>query len=100
MKTLFGILLFACFISMSYTANSQVVKKTTHAVATGAKKTANKTAELASKGKSHVTDKVYKDKVGPDGQTIYIDHHSKYYWIDRKGHKNYVTSAELKDKTE
>jgi hypothetical protein len=98
MKKLIGILVFSYLIGISYTANAQVVKKTTQSVKKGAKKTANKTAELASKGKSKVTDEVYKDKTGPNGQTIYIDSHSKYYWIDKKGHKNYVTAADLRDK--
>ena len=64
----------------------------------GAKKVGHKTAEVASKGKATVTDQVHKDKVGPAGQTIYIDNHSRYYWVDKKGHRNYVTEAELKDK--
>jgi len=72
------------------------VKKTTQAVEKGAKKAGYEPAEVASKGKASVTDKVYKDKVGPKGQKIYIDGHSRYYWIDEKGHKNYVTEAELK----
>ncbi|TCK84716.1 hypothetical protein [Albibacterium bauzanense] len=59
---------------------------------------ANKTAEIASKGYAEVTDQVYKDKVGPAGQTIYIDEHSKYYYIDKEGKKVFVTSAQLKDK--
>jgi hypothetical protein len=99
MKKLIAILIFTCMAGL-HTANSQVVKKTTHAVKKGATKVGNKTAELASKGKARVTDKVYKEKVGPAGQTIYIDDHSRYYWIDKKGHRNYVTTAELKDKTE
>jgi len=98
MKRLFGILIFACLLGISYTTDAQVVKKTAQSVKKGAKKVGNKTAELASKGKAKVTDKVYKEKVGPAGQTIYIDGHSKYYWIDKKGHRNYVTSAELTDK--
>ena len=73
-------------------------KKTGKAVGKGAKKVGNKSAELASKGSSAVIDKVYKDKVGPDGQKIFIDNKSKYYWVDKKGHRNYVTEAELKDK--
>ena len=64
----------------------------------GAKKVGNKTAEVASKGKAKVTDQVYKDKVGPNGETIYMDNHSKYYWIDKKGHRHYVTEDELKPK--
>jgi hypothetical protein len=53
---------------------------------------------VASKGKAAVTDSKHKDKVGPDGQTIYIDNHSKYYWVDDKGKRHYVTAAQLKDK--
>jgi len=59
---------------------------------------ANKTAEIASKGYAEVTDKTYKDKVGPDGQTIYINEHSQYYYIDKEGKRVFVTSAQLKDK--
>ena len=63
------------------------------------KKAGNKTAELASKGKSSVVDEVYKDKVGPAGQSpIYIDHSSKYYYVDKKGKKVYVSKSSLKDK--
>lgn len=53
-------------------------------------------AELSSKGKARVTDKIYKGKAEPNGQTIYIDDHSRYYCIDKKGHRNYVPGAELK----
>ena len=96
MKKLMGVVVFLICVSLSYSASAQAVKKTTHAVEKGAKKAGNETAEVASKGKATVTDKVYKDKVGPKGQKIYIDDHSRYYWIDEKGHKNYVTEAELK----
>jgi hypothetical protein len=64
-----------------------------------AKEIGNKTAELASKGKSAVVDEVYKNKIGPQGQTpIYIDHSSKYYYVDKKGKKLYVPKSDLKDK--
>ena len=64
-----------------------------------AKKVGNKTAELTVKGKSAVVDQVYKDKVGPAGQSpIYIDHSSKYYFVDEKGKKVYVAKSSLKDK--
>jgi|SRR5215469_12810727 len=98
MKTLLKIFAFLFIASFSYTAGAQTVKKTEESVEKAAQKTGNKTAEIASKGKSDVVDKVYKGKVGPDGQKIYIDSHSKYYWVDKKGHKNYVTESELKDK--
>jgi hypothetical protein len=68
-------------------------------VDTVAKNVGNKTAELASKGKSAVVDEVYKDKMGADGQSpIYIDHNSKYYYVDKKGKKVYVPKSSLKDK--
>ncbi len=100
MKKLIGLFAFVILTGISYSVNAQVVKKTTQEVKKGAKKAGNKTAELASKGKSRVTDKVYKDKIGPNGQTIYIDDHSRYYWVDKKGHRNYVTEAELKNKVQ
>lgn len=67
-------------------------------VDTIANKVGNKTAEIASSGKSAVVDEKYKGKVGPDGQTIYIDHSSKYYYVDEKGKKVYVPKSSLKDK--
>jgi len=99
MKTILKICLGVCFFLVSYSIQAQTTtQKTTQTVKKDAKKVGNKTAELASKGKASITDQVYKDKVGPDGQTIYIDNHSRYYWVDRKGHKNYVTTDQLKDK--
>jgi hypothetical protein len=74
-------------------------KKVGHATAKGAKAVGHETAEVASKGKSKVVDKTYKDKVGPNGQTIYIDSHDKYYYIDDKGHKQYVAEADLRHKS-
>jgi hypothetical protein len=74
-------------------------KKVGHATAKGAKAVGHETAEVASKGKSKVVDKTYKDKVGPSGQTIYIDGHDRYYYVDDKGHKQYVTAAELRSKS-
>ena len=76
----------------------KAAQKTGKAVKKTAKKVGNKTAEVASKSAAHVVDQVYKGKQGPDGQTIYINNESKYYWIDKKGHKNFITEAELKPK--
>jgi hypothetical protein len=98
MKKILGMVLFVLFIGLAPASQAQVVKKATHGVKKGANTVGHKTAELASKGKSKVVDQTYKDKVGPDGQTIYIDGDSKYYWVDKKGHKKYVTEAELRAK--
>jgi hypothetical protein len=96
MKKIMGLAAVLFMLSLPATIHAQdstdgKVKKT-------AKKVGNKTAEVASKGKAKITDSKHKDKVGPDGQTIYIDNHSKYYWVDDKGKRHYVTEAELKDK--
>ena len=98
MKKIFGVSAFMLCMGLAPATFAQTVKKASHEVKKDAKKVGNKTAELASKGKSKIVDKTYKDKVGPDGQTIYIDGESRYYWVDKKGHKQYVTEAELRNK--
>ena len=92
MKKTTGILLFSLFVTLG--TQAQVKKE----IDTAAAKVGNKTAHVASKGKSAVVDIKYKDKVGPGGETIFIDHSSKYYYIDKKGKKVYVPKAKLKDK--
>lgn len=96
MKKLLGLVVLAVSLTISSAGYAQ--EKAKEEVKKDAKKVGNKTAEVASKGKAKVTDEVYKDKVGPDGQTVYIDNHSKYYWVDKKGHRHYATEAELKPK--
>lgn len=83
-------IVFLVMLGAAFTTQAQVDST--------AKKVENKTAEIASKGKSAVVDEVYKNKLGPAGQTIYIDHSSKYYYVDNKGKKVYVPKSSLKDK--
>jgi hypothetical protein len=73
-------------------------EKTESDIEKGAEKAGDKISETAAKGAAHVKDKVYVDKTGPDGQTVYIDKHSKYYYINSEGKKVYVTKMQLKDK--
>ncbi|WP_343673238.1 hypothetical protein [Chitinophaga sp.] len=63
-----------------------------------AKKVGNKTASIAVKGASKITDKTYKGKVGPGGQTVYIDKKDKKYYVDNKGKKVYLKPSEIRDK--
>ena len=102
MKKITSVLAVLFMLSLPVAIHAQdstsAVKKTGKAIKKGAKKVGNKTAEVASKSKAAVTDEKHKDKVGPNGQTIYIDNHSKYYWVDNKGRRHYVTEAELKPK--
>jgi hypothetical protein len=98
MKKFLGISLLLLLAGFSSVNAQSTTKKVTTDVKTGAEKVGNKTAELASKGKSVVVDKVYKDKEGPNGETIYINKHSKYYWIDKKGHQVPIARNKLKNK--
>ena len=106
MKKILGIV--ALFLGLTVMANAQDndnavkrdVKKGTKAVSKGAKKVGHKTAEVASKSKAKITDETYKDKVGPNKETIYIDNHSKYYYVDKLGHRHYVTESQLRNKDE
>ena len=108
MKKILGISIVALLVGFS-SANAQdttkkdttsrnTTRKVTTKVKEGAVNAGNKTAELASKGKNAITDKIYKDKEGPNGETIYINKHSKYYWIDKKGHKVAISKTDLRSK--
>ena len=101
MKKIMSICLITFFLGYASTAVAQEEDKSAKKeVKKGAKKVGNKTAEVASKGKAKVTDERHKDKVGPNGETIYIDNHAKYYWVDKKGRRHYVTEAQLKNKVD
>jgi len=102
MKNLIKIIL--CLAAIGFTGNSYAqqrkdTSKVKHEIKRTADTVANKTSEIAAKGAAKITDKTYKDKVGPNGQTIYIDNQSKYYYINSKGHKVFVTKAQLKNKS-
>ncbi|MES2882144.1 MAG: hypothetical protein V4676_08355 [Bacteroidota bacterium] len=62
----------------------------------GAKAVGNKTAEVASKGKAKVVDKKSDTWIGPEGQTIYITDDSRYYWVNGKGKRIFVSTAALR----
>ena len=111
MKKLFTTAMLAAGLFAASATFAQTHKDTTVAQKVGTtakkgwkatKKTAktvgNKTAELASKGASAVRDKKFDEKVGPAGQTIYIDKNSYYYYVNKKGRHIYVPKAQLVDK--
>lgn len=98
MKRIIGITALLLIAGLCSVNAQSTTKKATTSVKKAAVKAGDKTAEVAVKGKSVVVDKVYKDKEGPQGQTIYIDRHSKYYWVDKKGHNVYVTKNKLRTK--
>lgn len=102
MKSLIKTLLVATAMSVSIAGFAQDKKDTVKinpdpAIKKTAKGVGHKTAELAAKGAAKVVDKTYKGKVGPAGQTIYIDNQSHYYYVNSKGKRIYVLETDLKN---
>ena len=83
----------AAALLASHTGMAQGVDST-------AKKVGHKTASIAVKGASKITDKTYKGKQGPGGQTVYINKQDKKYYVDEKGKKVYLKPSDIHDKPE
>jgi hypothetical protein len=107
MKKVIGIAIIALLgLSVPSFAQSKVdkaengikkgAKSAWHGTKKGARAVGNKTAEVASKGKARITDKKSDQWTGPEGQTIYTDDAGKYYWVNGKGKKIYVSESALK----
>jgi hypothetical protein len=93
------ILVCAIACSFTFSANAQTKSKSMgKKISNTADTVAMKTKTTTKKGVAKVVDKTYDGKQGPNGETVYIDNHSKYYYIDGKGKKMYVSKMELKDK--
>ncbi|UPK70753.1 hypothetical protein [Chitinophaga filiformis] len=84
-------------IAQGIDSTAKKIGKKTAAVAN---KTANKTASVAVKGAMKITDKTYKGKEGPNGETVYIDKNDRKYFVDDKGKKVYLKASEIRDKQE
>lgn len=84
-------------IAQGIDSTAKKIGKKTAAVAN---KTANKTASVAVKGAMKITDKTYKGKEGPNGETVYIDKSDRKYYVDDKGKKVYLQPSQIHDKTE
>ena len=98
MKKIIGISFLSVFLVIGSASQAQTAKKVGNSIEKGAKKTANKTAEVSSKGKSKVFNTRVKDKTGPNNEEIYITKDGRYYWIDKKGRNQYIPAAALKNK--
>ncbi len=81
-------------------ATSKTAKKVGNATAEGATAVGHKTSELAAKGAAAITDKKYDGKAGPDNENVYIDSKARYYYVNKSGHRVYITKAEMKTKVE
>ncbi|MFC0518805.1 hypothetical protein ACFFGT_31620 [Mucilaginibacter angelicae] len=100
MKNLFKIALFAAGTFMVTPGFAQTHKDSTLGgkISKTTKKIGHKTSEIAVKGTAAVVDKKYAGKVGPNGETIYIDKYSHYFYVDKKGHRVYLKKSQLVDK--
>lgn len=64
-----------------------------------AEATGDAISEGAAKAEAVLEDQKHETKVGPNGQTIYIDDDGSYYYIDEEGHRVDVPERQLKDKS-
>ena len=54
-------------------------------------------SETVGKAKAAIVDQRFDGKVGPAGQTVYIDNNSRYYFVGENGDKIYLRADQLKD---
>ena len=64
----------------------------------GVDKLGDKISEAAANAAAEVNDQMYKGKMGPHGENIYINKHDKYYYINDEGKKVFLLKSELRDK--
>jgi type IV secretory pathway TrbL component len=79
---------------------ASTAKTVAHATSETATKVAHKTSEVAAKGAAAVADKKYEGKCGPHGETVYINKDSKYFYVDKTGHRIYVKKSQLKNSSD
>jgi hypothetical protein len=65
----------------------------------GVDKVGNKISEAAGNAAAEVNDQLYSGKMGPGGEKIYIDKHSKYYYINSEGKKVHIDKSQVRDRT-
>lgn len=92
-----SVLAVALFVSAQSHAQSKV-HKVEHQIGDDAKAVGHKTSEMASKGESSVVDRKYHGKYGPNHETVFVDHHSRYYYVNKRGHRIYLRRSELRDR--
>jgi hypothetical protein len=77
-------------------ATAEGAKDVGHATAKGAKAVGTKTSQLASKGAAAVTDKRYEGHWAQTGELVYVDEYGKYFYVDKKGHRQFITKVQMR----
>nr|WP_294791636.1 hypothetical protein [uncultured Mucilaginibacter sp.] len=90
-----GLLAAAIFVagnSTTYAQDKPVGKQ----IEGAAKDVGKKTSELASKGAAAVSTKRYKGHWALTGELVYIDEYGKYFYVNKKGHRVFITKAQMR----
>ena len=66
----------------------------------GAQTVGDKINEGAKDAAAAIKDQKVDDKMGPGGETVYLNDDAKYYYINYKGEKVFISKIQLKDKNE
>jgi hypothetical protein len=100
MKNLLKVALVAAGIFSFAQSQAQTHKDSTigHKISTTATKVGHKTSEIAATGASDVVDKRYEGKCARGGEPVFINKHSRYYYINKKGHRVYIKKSQMMDK--
>ncbi len=64
----------------------------------GAQSVGDKISEGAKDAAAAIKDQKIDDKVGPGGETVYLNEEAKYYYINNEGDKVFIPKVQLKDK--
>ncbi|MBT1706227.1 hypothetical protein [Chryseosolibacter indicus] len=64
-----------------------------------AKKVGDKVSEGAGDLAANIRDKRVKGKVSPDGEAVYVDENSQYYYVNDKGAKVVIEESDLRDQS-
>jgi hypothetical protein len=97
MKKITGICVVVALLGLSHISHAQTKLEAVNDVKKESRKASNRNTDLVSKTTTRLGNQL-TEMVGPNGEAIYIDRHAKYYWIDEKGTRHYVTKDKLKEK--
>ena len=74
------------------------IEEETEEAEDAAQSVGDKIEEGAKDAAAAIADQKLKNKVGPGGETAYVDEDGKYYYISNSGEKVFITKVQLKDK--
>jgi hypothetical protein len=97
MKNIISVAILAATVSFSLQGTASTLKSDTTKVGKVTRKVGNQVSNTAANTASHVVDKKYDGKYGPNGETVYINKYSHYYYVNKKGHRVYLKKSELMD---